>query len=86
MMVTVLVIVSGAIHGMMAHSDDPGMFGSLLRASGSLQVLLQPLVVLREKLETIPEKEVTLSVQANDMSWTYIPTALVGTMTINYQV
>ena len=71
--ITVLAVDCGAVHGVVVHCDDPGMLGSLLWLVGSLQVLFQPSVLLPDQLQTIPDKEVELRVNGNDVSWTNIP-------------
>lgn len=47
-MVAVLVVVRSTIHWLMSHGDDPGVFGSLFRTGGFVQILFQPLVVFRD--------------------------------------
>ena len=50
----------GAVHRAVIHDDDPRMLGSLLRLIGSLQILLQPSVLLTNQMQTVPDKEVEL--------------------------
>ena len=73
MVVTVLAIYGGTVHRVMVHGDDPWMFGSLSWLVRLLQVLLQPAILLPDQIQTIPDKEIELRVNGNDMSWTNIP-------------
>jgi mRNA-degrading endonuclease toxin of MazEF toxin-antitoxin module len=73
MVITVLTIDCGAVHGVVVHCDDPRVLGSLLRLVGPLQVLLQPSVLLTDQIQTIPDEEVELRVNGNDVSWTNVP-------------
>ena len=73
MVIAVLAVDSSAVHGVMVHCDDPGMLGSLLWLIGLLQILLQPLVLLPDQFQTVPDEEVELRVNGNDVSWTNIP-------------
>lgn len=73
MMVTVLVIECGAVHGMVVHGNDPRTLGSLWRLTGRLQVLLQPSILLCYQVQAVPKKEVEFCVYANDMSRSYVP-------------
>ena len=73
MMIAVLAIHRGAVHGVVVHRDDPGMLRSLIWLVGLLQILLQPSILLSNQIQTVPDKEVKLRVDGNDMSRTNIP-------------
>ena len=81
-MITIITIISGAVHRAMVHDDDPGMFDSLIWLIGLLQVLLQPSILLSNQIQTVPDKEVELRVNGNDMSWTNVPTETISLMVI----
>ena len=80
MVIAVLAVDCGTVHGVVVHCDDPGMLGSLLRLVGLFQVLLQPSVLLTDQIQTIPDEKVELGVNGNDVSWTNIPAIYVHTM------
>ena len=60
MVITVLTIDCGAVHRVVIHGDDPGVFSSLLRLVGSLQILLQPSILLTNQIQSVPDEEVEL--------------------------
>ena len=83
MVIAVLAIDCGAVHGVVVHCDDPGILGPLLWLVGLFQVLLQPSVLLTNQIQTVPDEKVELGVNGNDVSWTNIPAIHVYVHTIS---